>query len=448
MLEHIPDTYEIIGKIGSGKSGDVYKAYHKNLRTFVVLKKVKTEIKDFVNKRAEVDVLKRLQHSGLPQVYDFLEVDGDVYTVMTFVEGNRFGQYLSSGRTFEEKSIIIWAKQICATLSYMHGQNPPIIHGDLKPENIMLKPDGNICLIDFNISASLDGSDAWVTGYTNGYAAPEQIEAMHYNQNELDYSLWKKADPRSDLYSLGATLYHLLCGHKPVSDEDGYVDDIQATGIKITPVFAAIVMKCLEPNPDRRYQSATELLKDLENMSFKEKRYKKLILQQKITYISVVGLMLICAAISVLGYLRIGNDTRKEYENLVSREKQYLAENDYEKLEVCYQKAVDLMPDNLDAYYQKALASSQRQQYGECIDFINSYILGNEKIAGNQEELNNVYYLLGDCYEHQEDYQNACVNYEKALQIDQNNESYYRDYAIALAKCGNCLLYTSPSPRD
>lgn len=84
-------------------------------------------------------------------------------------------------------------------------------------------------------------------------------------------------------------------------------------------------MKCLEPNPDRRYQSATELLKDLENMSFKEKRYKKLILQQKITYISVVGLMLICAAISVLGYLRIGNDTRKEYENLVSREKQYLA---------------------------------------------------------------------------------------------------------------------------
>ena len=107
MLEHIPDTYEIIGKIGSGKSGDVYKAYHKNLRTFVVLKKVKTEIKDFVNKRAEVDVLKRLQHSGLPQVYDFLEVDGDVYTVMTFVEGNSFGQYLSSGRTFEEKSIII-----------------------------------------------------------------------------------------------------------------------------------------------------------------------------------------------------------------------------------------------------------------------------------------------------------------------------------------------------
>ena len=215
MLKHIPETYEIIGKIGSGKSGDVYKAYHKNLRTYVVLKKVKTELRNLVNNRAEVDVLKNLRHSGLPQVYDFLEVDGDVYTVMTFVEGNSFGQYLDSGREFEEKSVIIWARQICATLCYMHEQKPPIVHGDLKPENIMLRPDGNICLIDFNISASLDGGDAWVTGYTNGYAAPEQIEAMRYNQNELDSSHWKKADPRSDLYSLGATLYHLLCGKKP-----------------------------------------------------------------------------------------------------------------------------------------------------------------------------------------------------------------------------------------
>ena len=168
MLKHIPETYEIIGKIGSGKSGDVYKAYHKNLRTYVVLKKVKTELRNLVNNRAEVDVLKNLRHSGLPQVYDFLEVDGDVYTVMTFVEGNSFGQYLDSGREFEEKSVIIWARQICATLCYMHEQKPPIVHGDLKPENIMLRPDGNICLIDFNISASLDGGDAWVNGYTNG----------------------------------------------------------------------------------------------------------------------------------------------------------------------------------------------------------------------------------------------------------------------------------------
>lgn len=437
MLRHIPDTYEIIGKIGSGKSGDVYKAYHKNLRTYVVLKKIRTEIKNLVNNRAEVDVLKNLRHSGLPQVYDFLEVDGEVYTVMTFVEGNSFQQYLDNNRKFDEKSVIIWAKQICSTLCYMHEQNPSIVHGDLKPENIMLKPDGNICLIDFNISASLDGCDAWVTGYTSGYAAPEQIEAMRYNQNELDSSLWKKADPRSDIYSLGATLYHLLCGYKSVMEEDGYVEDILENNREVNRVFAAIIMKCLNPDPDRRYQSARELLTDLENMSYKEKRYKGLILKQKGIYISTVVLMLICAFISVRGYLRIGTDTRKEYDNLVSLERQYLSESDYEKLEVSYQKAVDLMPDMLGAYYQKALSYNRRQQYGDCIDFINSKILGNEKILKQQEELNNIYYLLGDCYEKQEDYNNACACYEKAIQIDPNNGSYYRDYAIALACSGN-----------
>ena len=156
-------------------------------------------------------------------------------------------------------------------------------------------------------------------------------------------------------------------------------------------------MKCLEPNPDNRYQRARELLSDLEHMSLKEKRYKRLVLNQKIITASVACLMLLCAAIAVMGYLRIGTDTRKEYDNLVSQEKQYLAEGDYEKMEVCYQKASDLMPDSLDAYYQKALSCSQRQQYGECIDFINSKILGNEKIANREEDLNNVYYLLGDC---------------------------------------------------
>ena len=77
------------------------------------------------------------------------------------------------------------------------------------------------------------------------------------------------------------------------------------------------------------------------------------------------------------------------------------------------------------------------RQYGECIDFINSKILGNEKIANREEDLNNVYYLLGDCYAKQEDYANACASYEKALQIAPDNGSYYRDYAIALACSGN-----------
>ena len=245
MQRNLSDTYQIIGIIGSGGCGDVYKAYHKNLKKYVVLKKIRTGVRNLMNSRREADVLKNLRHSCIPQVLDFLEINGEVYTVMDFIPGNTFRQYLDAGNVFPEKSVIKWAKQICSTLCYMHGQKPAIIHGDLKPANIMLMPDGNICLIDFNISAILDGSQAWVTGYTNGYAPPEQIEALNFNQRERDYRLWKKSDPRSDIYSLGATLYHLVSGYKPMRDQQGRVRDIRETGARINIVFASIIMKCL-----------------------------------------------------------------------------------------------------------------------------------------------------------------------------------------------------------
>ena len=94
MRKCIANTYEIVARIGSGNSGIVYKAYHKNLNKYVVLKKVKEDIKDLVNARAEVDVLKNLKHPYLPLVENFVEDDGDIYTVMEFIPGNSFRQYL------------------------------------------------------------------------------------------------------------------------------------------------------------------------------------------------------------------------------------------------------------------------------------------------------------------------------------------------------------------
>lgn len=436
MQRNLSDTYQIIGIIGSGGCGDVYKAYHKNLKKYVVLKKIRTGVRNLMNSRREADVLKNLRHSCIPQVLDFLEINGEVYTVMDFIPGNTFRQYLDAGNVFPEKSVIKWAKQICSTLCYMHGQKPAIIHGDLKPANIMLMPDGNICLIDFNISAILDGSQAWVTGYTNGYAPPEQIEALNFNQRERDYRLWKKSDPRSDIYSLGATLYHLVSGYKPMRDQQGRVRDIRETGARINIVFASIIMKCLEPDPNRRYQTANELLDELTNIHQKDRRYKELAVKQKVAYGVTVGCMLICAGIALTGYLQLGNDKLKSYNALVKQERKYLAENDMDQLDSCYERAIKIMPNNLDAYYERAVAYNQNRQYDDCEEFIRSEILGNHKIADQKDTLNNVYYLLADCYAKQEDYSAACDYYKTAVEIDPNNSSYYRDYAIALAYCG------------
>lgn len=436
MLKHISDTYEIIEKIGVGNSGEVYKAYHKNLKKYVVLKKIRAELKDVLNNRAEADVLKNLHHPCLPQVFDFLEADGDVYTVMDYIPGNSFKEYLDAGTEFKEKSVLIWARQICATLSYLHSQKPPIIHSDLKPGNIMLKPDGNICLIDFNISASLDGDTAWVTGYTNGYAPPEQIEALRYNQNELDHSLWKTIDRRADIYSLGAVLYHLMTGKKPSQDENGYVEDIRSRGIRINQVFAHIIMKCLEPRPEKRYQSAEALLSDLKDIEKKDRRYRELCKKQKGIYILVIFFMAVSAVLTVNGYFRRDVDRRKQYEELVRLESQCVTSGEFENFESYYQKAAGLMPERLEAYYQKALALNQQRQYGDNINFINEKILSNPELEVDSEALNNVYYLLGNSYEKQEDYENAAKCYEKAIEIKPDNSDYYRDYAIALAYTG------------
>ena len=155
MQKYIANTYEVIAQIGMGNSGIVYKARHRNLDKFVVLKKIKANAINIPDNRAEADVLKNLKHAYLPQVMDFVEDNGDIYTVMEFISGNSFKQYLDAGTAFPEKSEIIWRKQVAATLCYLHNQKPPIIHSDLKPGNIMLTNSGNVCLIDFNISFSL-----------------------------------------------------------------------------------------------------------------------------------------------------------------------------------------------------------------------------------------------------------------------------------------------------
>ena len=106
MNEGLPETYQIIGRIGSGNSGVIYKAYHVNLKKYVVLKQVRPEIRQFVDVRTETDILKNLRHPGLPQVLDFFEAGGEIYTVMDFIPGNSIKQYLDAGRVFPEKSVL------------------------------------------------------------------------------------------------------------------------------------------------------------------------------------------------------------------------------------------------------------------------------------------------------------------------------------------------------
>ena len=156
-------------------------------------------------KRQEVDILKNLNHSFLPQVFDFLTVGEDVYTVMSYIPGKSFQELMKSGVKFTQNQLIRWGMQLCSALNYLHSQNPPVIHSDIKPANIMLKPDGNICLIDFNISFFLDGST--VLGYSQGYTSPEQYILALDRQSNVPVKNYRSVDKKTDIYSVGATFY-------------------------------------------------------------------------------------------------------------------------------------------------------------------------------------------------------------------------------------------------
>ena len=337
MADLILSTYEIIEKIGSGGGGVVYLANHQRLGKKVVLKadKRKSTTKPEVLRR-EVDVLKNLSHTYIPQVYDYFVENETVYTVMDYIQGESLDKPLKRGEKFSQPQVIKWAKQILEALDYLHSPihgDPPkgYVHSDIKPANIMRTPTNDISLIDFNIALALGEEN--VVGCSPGYASPE-----HYG---LDYSFLsgtsktdnetitlksetatqtqtitlsgvdstvttekKKITPdvRSDIYSLGATLYHLLSGNKPVKSA---IEVQPLSKSEFSPLIVDIITKAMQPNPELRYQSAKEMLVDLRNLRINDSRSRKLKKFITISEVACLSVLVIGAFIGFVGLKRM-----------------------------------------------------------------------------------------------------------------------------------------------
>lgn len=431
--ERFSDTYEILERLGEGSGGVVYKAYHKRLRQAVVLKKMKNKsISQSVN-RQEVDILKNLHHSYLPQVLDFLEADGAVYTVMSYIPGKSFSELLNEGQKFTQKQLIRWGMQISSALNYLHSQKPPIIHGDIKPANIMLTPEGNICLIDFNIAFYLD--DTTILGYTNGYTSPEQYIMVLSSKSSQTLPGHSKIDERTDIYSVGATFYHLVTGQK-LSDCRQKIDKsllIECIG----DTFAQVIEKAVKINPEERYRSALEMFRAFESITKKDKRYRRLLAVQLGTRLGLVTLMACFIILGGYGIHQIRLERTAKYNELVKEQIELRNDRDYEQQEEVYHQASALIPEALESYYQNAYSLYQQERYEECSAFVDYDICENEKIDLTQARMADVYYLKADSCFRLEDYQTAVEAYEQVFRLGTKETKYYRDYAITLAYNGD-----------
>ena len=328
MSELIGGTYEVVQRLGSGGGGVVYLANHIRLNKQVVLKADKRKITTRPELlRREVDVLKNLNHPYIPQVYDFFAEDETVYTAMDFVEGESLDKPLKRGERFSQPQVVKWAIQLLEALDYLHSPThgtPPrgYVHSDIKPANIMLRTNGDICLIDFNISLALGEEN--VIGASAGYASPEhygldfsfssatatvgdatvplddETRTLTMAESRSTYTRQKNVMPdvRSDIYSAGATLYHLLSGRRPAKNA---VEVAPLTAAEVSPQIAAIISRAMDPNPDLRYQTAAEMLRDFEHLHENDPRARRLRRQKRLTIGAFAALFLCGGAMAFAG---------------------------------------------------------------------------------------------------------------------------------------------------
>lgn len=330
----VDGKYKILNKVGQGGMSVVYLAMNEKANKQWAIKEVRKDgIKDFeVVKQGlvvETDMLKRLSHPSLPSIIDVIEDENTFLIVMDYIQGNPLSKALEEYGAQPQEKVIKWAKQLCDVLGYLHTRTPAIIYRDMKPANVMLNPDGNVTLIDFGTAREFKEknlADTTCLG-TVGYAAPEQFGGMG------------QTDARTDIYCLGATLYHLVTGKNPC--EPPYeIKPIREINPALSSGLEKIILKCTQRNPEDRYQSCAELMYALEHYDEIDDIHRKKQKKKLVAFIASVSLAIAGAGVSAWGYISAEAKKSENYDYILSTA----------KVEKDYYDAILTDPTRTDAY--------------------------------------------------------------------------------------------------
>ncbi|BBF41457.1 serine/threonine protein kinase PrkC, regulator of stationary phase [Lachnospiraceae bacterium KM106-2] len=337
----VDGTYKVLNKIGQGGMSVVYLAMNERANKQWAIKEVRRQgVKDFDVVRqsliAETDMLKKLKHKHLPSIVDVIENEGNFLIVMDYIQGITLKKALEENGALDQDDVIKWAVQLCDVLGYLHTRKPPIIYRDTKPANIMLKPDGDIVLIDFGTAREYkqyNVADTTCLG-TQGYAAPEQFGGHG------------QTDARTDIYNLGATLYHLVTGQNP-SEPPYEMRPIREINPSLSSGLEKIILKCTQRNPDDRYQSCSQLMYALEHIEEIDDKYRRRQKKKMFGFVSVVILMCVSFIASFYtNWLAVKTRTI-DYKTEIEIGDKAAAHK--EKIEA-YKKAVNIDPSKSSAY--------------------------------------------------------------------------------------------------
>ena len=404
----VDGKYKILTKVGQGGMSVVYLAINEKANKQWAIKEVRKDgIKDFeVVKQglvAETEILKKLNHPNLPSIIDVIDQEDSFIIIMDYIEGNSLNKALEEFGAQPQENVISWAKQLCDVLGYLHTRKSPIIYRDMKPANVMLKPDGNVTLIDFGTAREFKEknlADTTCLG-TVGYAAPEQFGGMG------------QTDARTDIYCLGATLYHLVTGMNPC--EPPYeIKPIREINPALSGGLERIILKCTQRDPNDRYQSAAELMYALEHYEEFDDIYRRKQKRKLGAFITTSVLTLTCAGVALWGYL--GAEAKR-------------GEN-YEYLLATVQDAND--------YYEVILTDPTRTEAylgSDDFDGLVEYLIKDGELT---REENDVFQKLKAGLEQKDDNNNTET--VKVLdELQENNEEGYKEVCYQIGEA--CLFY-------
>ncbi len=373
--------YEILKKIGQGGMSIVYVAMDTRLNKQWAVKEIKKNPKQDTGTllkglQMEANILKMVDHPVLPRIVDIINYNGTVFVVMDYIEGRPLSEVLKTEGAQPQDKVIEWAKDLCSALDYLHSMNPPIIYRDMKPSNIMLKPDGKVKLIDFGTAKEFDvesNADTTALG-TRGYAAPEQFgdargRGIH------------KTDARTDIYSLGATLYHILTGKNP-SEPPYVIKPIREWNPALSSGLEKIINKCTMPDPEARYQSCSELLYDLDHYEELDDAFKRSCLRKMRSFLVCATLTVFFAFTAIGGYIGNEHEKKMDYDNLINEGYGNVVQGDYDEAATLYVDAIT------------EVDGSRNEAYLELLDLYINYM--DDAETG----LSRVTYYIDQQYEH------------------------------------------------
>lgn len=420
--EVIEGKYEILKEVGRGGMSVVYLAMDNRLNKQWAVKEIKRKGTNSENQivvqslLSEANLMKRLDHPNLPRIVDIIENGQTIYIVMDYIEGEPLDKILKKKGAQPEAAVIEWGIQLAEVLDYLHTRKPPIIYRDMKPANVMLKPDGNIKLYDFGIAREYkeqNSSDTVSLG-TKGYAAPEQFGGMG------------QTDARTDVYGLGVTLYHLVTGKNPC--EPPYeILPIRDVNPQLSVGLEYIIQKCTQLNPDERFQSCMEVLYALNHLDelgepYRKKQNSKL---NKFILTSAFTLIMALAGTGTLiGYRTTLNQTISdtirvygaESSNGGNLDKLYEAIDKYgiapgnkslnelvtNYLDVFEENILSLSGDCLKKVNDGTLTEQEKEKYNqtenEMFNQLDKIINESDVEKLDEEYRNDIYFRAGDLY--------------------------------------------------